>query len=103
MARRDRKRRDARAAEKVSCCRVESLISVDERGQMVLPKDIRERAGIRPGEKLAVISWEQSGTVCCISLVRAAALTEMVQGLLGPMAEQLSASRSELREGGKAR
>jgi AbrB family looped-hinge helix DNA binding protein len=81
--------------EKSSCCRVESLISVDERGQMVLPKDIRERAGIGPGEKLAVVSWEHGGKVCCISLVKAAALTEMVQSLLGPMVEQLAASRSE--------
>ncbi len=81
--------------EKGSCCRVESLISVDERGQMVLPKDIRERAGIGPGEKLAVVCWEQRGKVCCISLVKAAALTEMVQSLLGPMLEQLAAGRSQ--------
>ena len=38
------------------CCKVESLISVDERGQMVLPKDLRDKAGIKPGDKLAVIS-----------------------------------------------
>jgi antitoxin PrlF len=81
-------------AEGGSCCRVESLVSVDERGQMVLPKDIRERAGIRPGEKLAVVSWEHGGEVCCITLVKAAALTGMVQDLLGPMMEQLVESRS---------
>lgn len=81
-------------AEGGSCCRVESLVSVDERGQMVLPKGIRERAGIRPGEKLAVVSWEHGGEVCCITLVKAAALTGMVQGLLGPMMEQLAETRS---------
>jgi AbrB family looped-hinge helix DNA binding protein len=37
---------------------VESIVSVDERGQMVLPKDIREKAKIRPGDKLAVVSME---------------------------------------------
>ncbi len=37
--------------EKMSCCKVESLISVDERGQMVLPKELRDRANIRPGDK----------------------------------------------------
>lgn len=81
--------------ERGSCCRVESLVSVDERGQMVLPKDIRERAGIGPGEKLAVVSWEHGGKVCCISLVKATALTGMVQSLLGPMIEELAGSRSE--------
>ena len=82
-------------AERGTCCRVESLVSVDERGQMVLPKDIRERAGIRPGEKLAVVSWEQRGKVCCISLVKAAALTQSVHSLLGPMMEELAPGRSE--------
>jgi AbrB family looped-hinge helix DNA binding protein len=69
----------------MGCCRVESLVTVDERGQMVLPKEIREKARIRPGEKLAVISWEKDGAVCCISLIRAENLMGMVKGLLGPM------------------
>ena len=43
--------------EQTCGCRVESIVSVDERGQMVLPKDAREKAGIHPGDKLAVISW----------------------------------------------
>jgi AbrB family looped-hinge helix DNA binding protein len=41
------------------CCnsrRVESLVAVDERGQMVLPKDLRDKAGIRPGDKLALVT-----------------------------------------------
>jgi AbrB family looped-hinge helix DNA binding protein len=70
---------------------VESLISVDDRGQMVLPKEIRDKAGIRAGEKLAVVSWEKDGEVCCISLVKAENLTGMVKGLLGPMMEEIIA------------
>jgi AbrB family looped-hinge helix DNA binding protein len=73
------------------CCKVESLISVDDRGQMVLPKEIRDKAGIRAGEKLAVVSWEKDGEVCCISLVKAEDLTGMVKGLLGPMMEGIIA------------
>ncbi len=69
------------------CCKVESLITVDDRGQMVLPKEIRDKAGIRAGEKLALVSWEKDGEVCCISLVKADELTGMVKGLLGPMME----------------
>lgn len=70
-------------------CKVESLISVDDRGQMVLPKDLRERAGIKPGEKLAVMTWEKDGKVCCITLVRTEELTGMVKEFLGPMLKDL--------------
>jgi antitoxin PrlF len=72
-----------------ACFKVESLISVDERGQMVLPKDIRERAGIQAGEKLAVISWEKDDEVCCIALIKVEGLTEMVKDRLGPVIKEI--------------
>ena len=43
----------------ISSCTVESIVTIDERGQMVLPKEIRERAKIKPGDKLAVLSLEK--------------------------------------------
>lgn len=73
----------------IGCCKVESLVSVDERGQMVLPKEVREKANIRAGEKLAIISWEKDGELCCISLIKADELMEMVRGLLGPMMKEM--------------
>lgn len=79
----------------LSCCKVESLISVDERGQMVLPKDIREKANIKAGDKLAVISWEKEGKVCCISLIRAEDFADMVKGLLGPMMREIASDEKE--------
>ena len=72
-----------------SCCKVEALISVDERGQMVLPKELREKAEIHAGDKLAITSWEKDGKVCCISLVKAEELTEMVKGMLGPVMKEI--------------
>ena len=71
------------------CCKVESLVSVDERGQMVLPKEIRDRAKIKAGDKLAVVSWEKDGEVCCISLVKTDAMTGMVKDMLGPMMKEI--------------
>jgi len=73
----------------LSCCKVESLISVDERGQMVLPKETRDKAGIHPGDKLALISWEKDGKICCISMIKAEAFGNMVKGLLGPMMKEM--------------
>lgn len=70
-------------------CKVEALVSIDERGQMVLPKEIRDKAKISPGDKLAVVSWEKDGKVCCITLVKAEDFQEMVKGLLGPIMKEL--------------
>ena len=71
------------------CCRVEALLGVDERGQMVLPKEVREAAGIRAGDKLALILWRKGGAVCCMTLVKADELTDMVKGRLGPLMKDI--------------
>ncbi len=76
-------------ADAGSCCKIESIVSVDDRGQMVLPKEIRDKANIRAGDKLAVVSWEKDGKVCCISLTKAEELTEMVKGILGPVMKEI--------------
>ena len=73
----------------MSSCRVESIVSVDERGQMVLPKDIREKAKIRPGDKLAVVSMEKDSKVCCLSLIRVEELEGMVKSVLGPVIDDI--------------
>jgi antitoxin PrlF len=70
---------------KASCCAVEALVTVDERGQMVLPKELREKAGIKAGDKLAVTSWEKDGEICCIALIKAENLESMVKGVLEPV------------------
>ena len=75
---------------KETSCKVESLITVDERGQMVLPKDLRERAKIRAGDKLALISWYKDGEVCCFTLIKADALAERVKEFLGPVLKGIS-------------
>ena len=70
-------------------CRFESIVSVDERGQMVLPKDVRERMGIKAGEKLALVLWERKGRAFCISLLKAADLSDSVRLALGPSMDDL--------------
>ncbi len=75
--------------KRASCCQVEGVTSIDERGQMVIPKEIRERAGIQAGDKMAVITWEKDGRVCCISLLKTADLSPMVKNILGPMISEM--------------
>ena len=75
----------------MNCCKVEAVVSVDERGQLVLPKDVREKAGIKAGEKLAIIMHgpKGHGGVCCISLIKAEGLAESVKSMLGPMMKEI--------------
>jgi antitoxin PrlF len=68
-----------------SCCRVTSLVSVDERGQMILPKEIREMAGIKAGDKLALVAWEKDGKFCCLTMIKAVELAGLVKEKLGPV------------------
>ncbi len=73
----------------MKCCRIEAIVSVDERGQMVLPKDVRERAKIKPGDKMAVITWEKEGKVCCITMIKAEELADMVREVVAPLMREL--------------
>ena len=77
------------AAGGCGCCCVEAVVSVDERGQMVLPKEVREKAGIKAGDKLAVVGMERDGNMSCISLIKVDDLSEMVKTMLGPVMKEI--------------
>lgn len=67
------------------CCALEAVVSVDERGQLVLPKDLRTRAGIQPGDRLAVVSYlGDDGSICCITLVKTGAVAGALQSVIAP-------------------
>jgi len=70
-------------------CKVESIIGVDERGQMVLPKELRERANIGAGDKLAIASWEKEGKVRCLTLIKVEDLVGMMKEHLGPIIREM--------------
>ena len=72
------------------CCTVEAVVTVDSRGQLVLPKELRSRAGIKAGDKLAVVIMESGGQVCCLSLMKVEQLAGTVREILGPVARELA-------------
>ncbi len=72
-----------------SVYKMEALLSVDERGQMVLPKDLREKTGIRPGDKLALFTFENEGEFCCMALVKAENVSRLVTTILKPLGENV--------------
>ncbi len=78
---------DAKAG--CGCLQVQALINVDDRGQMVLPKSVREMAGLKGGARLALTTIEKDGEVCCIVLTKADQLVQIVQSTLGEVAKDL--------------
>ena len=71
-------------------CRIDAVISMDAKGQIVLPKDLRERANIKPNEKLAVVACEKNGEVCCIMMIKAERLVGAVTKTLGPLLKSVT-------------
>ncbi len=67
------------------CCKIDAVVSVDAKGQIVLPKNLREKANIKPSDKLAVIGFERDNEVCCIIMLKADALENTVKNMLGPI------------------
>ena len=80
------------------CCKVESVVSIDERGQLVLPKEIRNNAGIKSGDKFAVIPWEKNGQLYCISLMRVEQLADSLRSVLIPLLREFE--QEPLEKGG---
>jgi AbrB family looped-hinge helix DNA binding protein len=75
-------------------CRIDAIITMDAKGQIVLPKGLREKANIRPNDKLAVVACEKDGEVCCITLVKAEKLVGAVTKALGPLLKSLTDKES---------
>jgi len=70
------------------CCKIEAIVTVDAKGQIVLPKDLREKAKLAPNDKLAVIGCECSGEICCLIIVKAATLGNQIKQALGPILQE---------------
>ena len=68
-----------------TCCKIDAVTTIDARGQIVLPKAIREKMGWNAGEKLAIITLERDGKACCLYMIGADMLSDSIKGLLEPM------------------
>jgi antitoxin PrlF len=77
------------------CCKINAVVTVDAKGQIVLPKDLRERANIKPNDKLAIIGVERSDAVCCIVMIKAEALGDTVKCMLGPLFNEVFGNKGE--------
>ncbi len=64
--------------------KVDAVVSIDSKGQIVLPKDLREKSKLKSGDKLAIMACEKEGEVCCIVMVKAEGLGEAMSKLISP-------------------
>ncbi len=71
-------------------CNLEAMVTVDDRGQILLPKELRAKAGIKSGDKLAVVTCEDDGEVSVISLIKSNNIQGMIQQFLGPKLSKMA-------------
>ncbi|RLI78272.1 AbrB/MazE/SpoVT family DNA-binding domain-containing protein [Archaeoglobales archaeon] len=66
--------------------KIEAVLSVDNKGQILLPKELREKANIKAGDKLVLVTGcDEKEEICCFILVKAEVLNESVKETIGPM------------------
>ncbi|MBP8988302.1 MAG: AbrB/MazE/SpoVT family DNA-binding domain-containing protein [Spirochaetes bacterium] len=68
-----------------TCCSIEAVVSVDERGQIVLPKELRDKFGVRAGDKFVIASLQRDASLCCIAFIKADALNSIVAEQIAPL------------------
>lgn len=79
-----RKKESCECGQVVMGYTVESVVSIDGRGQMVIPKDIRSKFGVEPNDRLAIATSSRNGKVCCIHLFMAKELDDRVKEVVRP-------------------
>jgi antitoxin PrlF len=75
-------------------CRIDAVVTMDIKGQIVLPKDLREKASFKPNDKIALVACEKDGEVCCITLLKAERLVGAVTKTLVPLLKGVTKQES---------
>jgi len=82
-------------SEKTECmeckvCNLEALVSIDPRGQIVLPKELREKAELKAGDKLAILSaCDENQKICCFILIKAEVIEKIAVERLSPILKSI--------------
>ena len=70
--------------------KIEAVLTVDSKGQILLPKDLRDRGNIKAGDKLvAIAGCDEKGDICCLILVKAEIMEKSVKETIGPMLKEV--------------
>lgn len=64
-------------------------MSCDDRGQLVLPKDLRKSLNIASGDKLALLKCETEDDKLCLTIIKSSSLEDLVKIYLGPILKDM--------------
>jgi len=68
---------------------VEAIVSCDDRGQLVLPKDLRKKLDIKSGDKMALLNVVSYDNTICLTLIKANSLEDLIKDYLGPVMKDI--------------
>jgi len=68
-----------------SCCRVYSIVTVDSKGQIVLPKEVRDEFNIEQNDKLVLVGCGKEKDSCCIVIMKADRINSIMAAMLQPI------------------
>ncbi|MCL2475908.1 HgcAB-associated protein [Candidatus Bathycorpusculum sp.] len=74
-------------------CTINSIITIDAKGQIILPKDLREKANFKPNDKLAIVTCEKDGAICCLMMIKTEKLTDAVTKTLSPLLKAVTTQK----------
>lgn len=74
------------------CCRVESVVTIDSKGQILLPKELRKNTGLDTGDRLVVVSMNANTDSPIMVLMKADNFGNLVRNFLGPVMKDLISS-----------
>jgi antitoxin PrlF len=66
----------------ISDWNVESILNIDDKGQLVIPKDVRVKANFNAGDKIALISCKNEIDICCLLLVKSDKLIGTISDII---------------------
>lgn len=76
--------------KKCKAAKIEAVLTVDSKGQILLPKDLRDKAELKAGDRLvAITGCDENGKICCIILVKADYLDEEIKKVISPMLREV--------------
>lgn len=74
---------------KSRCCKVESLVTISSKGQIVLSQGIREAMNLKEGEKLVSILMNPTSDTPFVVLMKADYFEGLVRNCLSPIMEEI--------------
>jgi antitoxin PrlF len=63
-----------------------AVTKIDDRGQIVIPKEIRDSLGWNKSEKIAILTrMNAEGKACCVMLVHVDSLADSIKGFVNTL------------------